>query len=58
MFSSLDEVYDVSISLNYFLLSVTYNFGWENEPKLKETTVNSFGTSSQLECIHVRSVSQ
>ena len=27
MFSSSDEVHDVSISWNYILLSVTYNFG-------------------------------
>ena len=33
MFSSSDEVHDVSISWNYILLSVTYNFGsgnWAN----------------------------
>ena len=42
MFSSLDEECNVSISWNYILLSVTDSFGLENEPKLKETTVNYF----------------
>ena len=42
MFSNSDEVYDVSISLNYILLSVTDNFGLGNEPKSKETMVNYF----------------
>ena len=42
MFSSSDEVYDVRISYNYILLSVTHNFVWEIEPKSKETTVNYF----------------
>ena len=35
MFSSSDEVYDVSISRNYILLSVTYNFGLGNSAKIE-----------------------
>ena len=35
MFSSSDEVYDVSISWNYMLLSVTYNFGLRKWAKIE-----------------------
>ena len=35
MFSSSDEVHDVSISWNYILLSVTYNFGSGNWAKIE-----------------------
>ena len=42
MCSSLDGLYDVSISWNYILLSVTDNFGLGKWAELKETTVNYF----------------
>ena len=42
IFSSSEEVCDVSIGWNYILLSATDNFGLGNEPKLKETRLNYF----------------
>ena len=35
MLSSSDEVHNVSISWNYILLSVTYNFGWGKGAKIE-----------------------
>ena len=42
MFSSSDEVYDVSITWNYFFSAWLITSVKENEPNLKETTVNYF----------------
>ena len=57
MFSSSDEVYDVSISWNYILLTATER---KSEPKLKETRVNYFVLRHQpsgwLKSIHVRTL--
>ena len=60
MFSSSDEVYDVSISWNYILWAWRIISVWENQPKLKETMVNyfAFKDTSRLESVHVRTVSQ
>ena len=58
MFSSSDEVYDVSISCNYILLSDRLVIsGWENELKLK-VTASRYDITGRLKNIHVRTVSQ
>ena len=42
MFSSSDEVCDVSISWNYILLSMTHKFGLWKWARIEKTTVNYF----------------